>query len=72
MSKETPYGTIRVEWKQEQNQMVMHASIPVGSTARFILPEDVQTCLIDDEKVKPVEGGIIWMENGKYTIKYSQ
>ncbi len=71
VSKETPYGTILVEWHKEQDLMVMQVSIPTGSTAKLKLPKGAQACLIDNENVKPDKLGDIWIESGKYTIKYS-
>ena len=70
ISKETPYGTILVEWHKEQDLMIMQVTIPTGSTARLKLPKGSQTCLIDNENVKPEKLGDIWIESGKYTIKY--
>ena len=70
VSKETPFGTIRVGWQKEQGQMLIQVEIPTGSTAKHILPEGVQTCLIDNEIIKPDKQGNIWIESGKYRIKY--
>ena len=70
ISKETPYGTILVEWHKEQELMVVQVIIPTGSTAKFQLPKGTQTCLINNENVKPEKPGDIWIESGKYTIKY--
>ena len=72
ISKETPYGTIRIEWQKEQDQMVIQATIPTGSKAKLILPGDARTCLIDEGTAKPDEHGNIWIESGSYTIKYSR
>jgi len=72
ISKETPYGTIHVEWQKEEDQMVIQATIPTGSTAKLVLPEGVEFCFIDNELIKPDKHGKIWIENGKYSIKYLQ
>lgn len=72
VSKETPYGTIRVDWQKEKDQMAMQVTIPTGSIAKFILPEGAQSCLIDNEIVNPDKQGNIWIESGKCNIKYSQ
>lgn len=70
ISKETPYGTILVEWHKEQALMVMQVTIPTGSAAWLKLPKGTQNCLIDNENVKPEKLGDIWIESGKYIIKY--
>ena len=72
VSKETPYGTIRVDWQKEKDQMTMQVTIPTGSIAKFILPEGVKSCSIDNETVNPDKQGNIWIESGKYNVKYSQ
>ena len=70
ISKETPFGTIIVSWQKEQGQMVMQVTIPTGSSAKFRLPKGVETCLIDNEIHKPDKQGNIWIENGRYSVKY--
>lgn len=72
ISKETSFGTIRVEWQKEQGQMLAEVAIPTGSQAKFVLPEGVQTCSINDETITPDKQGIIWIESGVYQLKYAQ
>jgi alpha-L-rhamnosidase len=72
VSKETYFGTIKVEWKKEQNQIVMQVTIPTGSRAKLVLPNGVKTCVIDDETSKPDKEGTIWIPSGKYNIRYQQ
>lgn len=69
--KETPFGTISIEWEKEEDQMVIQATIPVGSTAKLVLPVDAGTCFIDKDMTKPDEKGDIWIKSGTYTINYS-
>jgi alpha-L-rhamnosidase len=38
VSKETPYGTVQVQWKKEDGKFEMKVRIPVGCTARIINP----------------------------------
>ncbi|MDX1286375.1 MAG: family 78 glycoside hydrolase catalytic domain, partial [Draconibacterium sp.] len=61
-TKETPYGTVVVNWKKEQENFVIEASIPTGSTAKLELPESITECTIDDVPVKPDDNGNIWIE----------
>jgi len=72
VSKESPYGTIQVDWQKENGQMAMQVTIPTGSTAKLVLPDGVQSCSIDNETIKPDEQGNIWIESGSYTIKYAE
>jgi alpha-L-rhamnosidase len=72
VTKETSYGTIQVNWRKDQDNMVIQAAVPTGSKAKLVLPEGVKTCLIDDEVISADEQGIVWIESGVYTIKYAQ
>lgn len=72
VSKETPFGTIRVEWQKDDGQVVIQATIPTGSKAKFMLPEGVQSCSINKDSIKSNKIGIIWIESGKYTLKYKE
>ncbi|MEI6050081.1 MAG: family 78 glycoside hydrolase catalytic domain [Bacteroidota bacterium] len=42
-SKETPYGTVSVNWKLEEGTLKMDIKIPAGSTARVTIPEGVHS-----------------------------
>jgi len=72
ISKETPFGTIEVAWSKKQDQLVMDVTVPTGSTAKLMLPAGTDSCIIDDEPVQPDELGNIWIESGKYKVKYTQ
>ncbi len=69
--KETPYGTIRVDWQKQDGGMNMQVTVPTGSTAQFVLPKGVQSCKIDGESIQPDELGHIRIESGRYRITYS-
>jgi alpha-L-rhamnosidase len=71
VAKETHYGTIKVEWQKEQDEMSLQVTVPVGSSAQLVLPAGVQSCLIEDESVKPDEQGNVWIESGQYRIKFA-
>jgi alpha-L-rhamnosidase len=70
ISKETPYGTIKIDWQKEGDQMHMHVAIPTGSLAELILPGGIGSCSIDGETTEPDESGIISIESGTYHITY--
>jgi hypothetical protein len=61
-----------VDWQKVEGEMQIQATIPIGSMAKFELPKGVASCSIDDERIMADEQGIIWIESGKYTIKYPE
>ncbi|MBD3377537.1 Bacterial alpha-L-rhamnosidase [candidate division KSB1 bacterium] len=69
--KDTPYGTIRVEWQKQDGEMVMQVTVPTGSTAQFVLPQGVQNCKIDGKSIEPEPQGHIRIEAGKYQLTYN-
>jgi alpha-L-rhamnosidase len=72
-TKETPYGTIAVNWTKENNKFKAEINIPVGCKANFILPDSISCYRINGKshtmKVKKPE--IVKIESGKYSISYS-
>jgi hypothetical protein len=38
-SRETLYGKISVDWKMENNRIILEVTIPVNTEARIILPD---------------------------------
>jgi alpha-L-rhamnosidase len=72
VTKETPFGTIRVDWQKEQDEMLIQTTIPTGSMAKLMLPEGVKSCLINNEMKEADNEGNIWIENGIYEIRYSE
>jgi alpha-L-rhamnosidase len=72
VTKETPYGTIRVDWQRDDDQMVMEVAVPTGSAANLVLPTDVQSCTVDGEERRPDKDGDLWIRSGRYRILYSR
>lgn len=70
VSKETSYGKIQLDWQKEQDKMIIQATVPSGSMAKFVLPEGVKTCLIHNKVTKPDKQGNIWLNSGEYIIRY--
>jgi alpha-L-rhamnosidase len=46
-SKETPCGNVAVRWKSENQVFRMEVSIPVGSIAKVIIPDNVKSYIKD-------------------------
>ncbi len=51
-TKETPYGTITVNWQLESSDKLnMNISLPAGTTATVISPENIKTFLLNGKAV---------------------
>ena len=69
-TKESPYGTISVDWQLEPSgKLSMNISLPVGTTATVILPSTAKNCLVNGKTTK-VDRGEIKIENGIYNITF--
>jgi alpha-L-rhamnosidase len=68
-TKETPYGTIAVDWKTENKMMKIKMEIPVGCKAGVIIPESNETYVLNGQTYK-MDEPIIELESGNYTIDY--
>jgi len=56
-TKETPYGTIKVDWQLVSDSTLnFNVALPVGSRGTVILPEKIKSCVID---------GIDYVNTGK-------
>ena len=52
-TKETPYGTIKVDWKLEtSDKSGVNITLPAGVTATVTLPEKIKSCTINGEVIK--------------------
>ena len=70
-TKETPYGTLVVNWKVEGDDLNLHLEIPVGITAKVVLPEGVSQYQMNQKslKLKKDQSGIEIL-SGKYDLVY--
>jgi alpha-L-rhamnosidase len=67
-SKETPYGTVRVDWKVDGAATVrMEVVIPTGSEATVVLPEDGSGYSLNGEALKSHE---IRLSSGAYSVSW--
>lgn len=48
-SKETPYGKLAVNWEISDSYLQTSLEIPVGITARYIMPEGAGNCMLNGE-----------------------
>lgn len=63
ITKESPYGTIAVDWKLQANQLNIHVTIPAGATATVRIPDNAVSCTKDGKKVN-IQKGTVEVESG--------
>ncbi len=66
-SKETPYGTISVSWKLENESFKMNVKIPVNCTATVKLPEVISGLKVNGRRIK-TDIGSVEIGSGSYEI----
>lgn len=69
-TKESPYGTITVNWSINANKLKLHVSLPVGVKASLVIPEKSIECTVNNEK-KDISTKYLPLETGTYDIEYS-
>ncbi len=67
-SKETPYGTVRSEWRVDGEDVVLDVEIPANSTATLVLPYSAEECEVCGVATS-AKGGAVALASGKYTVK---
>ena len=68
-TKETPYGTINVDWELKTDaELLLNIKLPVGTTATVILPENTLNCSVNGDNVAIEDGKTIKIENGDYQL----
>jgi alpha-L-rhamnosidase len=70
ITKETAFGTILVDWKKEEGEMIIDLTVPPGSMAGLQLPVGVESCLCGGELLQPDMEGNIWIQSGTHSITY--
>jgi len=73
-TKETPYGTIVMNWALKNNQLKMTLEVPVGCTAKVVLPGKTKDYLLNgnSKSLAPQnEPSIVIIGSGKYTLSYN-
>ena len=69
VSKETPYGTVRVKWNLVQGKMKLRLDVPVGVTADVVVPSQGTGCIVNNRPVAS-EGNVV-LGAGVYDIEFS-
>lgn len=66
-SKETPYGTVSVKWKLEDDVFKLDIKIPVGCTARVTIPKGVHNYQLNGKSFI-TEVSFVEIESGEYNF----
>jgi alpha-L-rhamnosidase len=69
ITKETPYGTLSVDWKKNGAYLEFDLAIPVGCTACMPFPENVTTYTVNGMSFNKAGTEPIVLESGKYLVK---
>lgn len=68
-AKQTPYGTVRVEWELDADRFTARVAVPANSTATFCLPADRAGCRVDGRRVHASDDRIR-LESGVHTVAF--
>jgi len=68
-TKETPYGTIVVNWELKNTQLIMCVSLPVGVEASLSIPEKAFHGTINTTEVK-LDKPYLPLKSGAYDIEF--
>lgn len=68
VSKETPYGTVKLDWELDGNTLNMDVYIPCGVTATVPVPPDAAGCRIQGKKATLKDSMILG--SGNYRISF--
>lgn len=69
VTKESPYGTILLDWKLEKNKLILNITLPVGTTGTVILPENAGKYVLNKKQFEKNTEGMHPIENGKYIFE---
>ena len=68
-TKESPYGTIIVNWELKNRLLNLQVSVPSGTTATVCIPDAAVSCKMNKKKVS-VEKKTIAVEEGNYDFVF--
>ncbi|MCP9612273.1 alpha-L-rhamnosidase [Coprobacter tertius] len=67
VSKEIPFGKLKVKWEKTNSSFMLNLSIPVGCEATVVLPVKAKSISINGEKSHPSQQ--LHLQSGHYHIK---
>ncbi len=68
-TKETPYGTLSVDWVLDGNKLNIDLSVPVGCKAKAVLPKNATVYTLDGMECKRTDD-LVALESGKHILSY--
>jgi len=73
-SKETPYGTVVVNWEIKEKTMGMELEIPVGIDAEVVIPSGTKKYMMEGKEYDVTDGGAssIKIKSGRYQLLFNQ
>ena len=74
-TKETPYGKLVSNWVLENKKLKMTIEVPVGCTAKVIVPGNTKEYQLNGNSNKLVpqeEPSLVILGSGKYTLSYNR
>ena len=69
VTKESPYGTIAVNWNLKDDQLNLRLIVPVGTTATVCIPDNAVSCKMNKKKVS-VKKQTVAIEAGDYDFVF--
>ena len=67
-TKESPYGTIIVNWKLQDDCLMMHVVLPVGVEASVAIPSNANKGVVNGQEVK-LDKQYLELGTGTYDIE---
>ncbi|MDR2775540.1 MAG: glycoside hydrolase family 78 protein [Tannerella sp.] len=69
-SKDTPYGRLNLDWTLNGNVMELSLTVPHGSVACVVLPEQTSEYILNGNKSTDNRDHIVTVESGLHKISY--
>jgi alpha-L-rhamnosidase len=74
-TKETPYGTLVVNWHLEKDQLKLNIDVPVGCKAKVVIPDNINRYKVNRRTYRTRElenPSVAVIGSGKYSLSYSR
>ncbi|MEA4915931.1 MAG: family 78 glycoside hydrolase catalytic domain [Proteiniphilum sp.] len=68
-TKESPYGTIVVNWELKENRQNMRIILPIGVKATVSLPNGTLRCIVDGKSVD-ADKQFLTLQEGTYEVQF--
>ena len=70
VTKESPYGTIAVDWTLEDSRLSLSLTVPAGTTVTVCIPDKAYACKKDGKKIS-VKKKAVTVEKGSYHFTFA-